>query len=798
MFQNYFKIAFRRLLRQYSYTSINIIGLSAGIASFLLIMLYIQYHLSFDRHIPEMKSWHRIVQVQYAEGVGEQHVAYNMGPLAEALLEDIPEIVEAVRVMDWGAQAVRAGDVYFSQNNVAWADPSVVKLFGINLLHGDPSTVLNEPGSVVLSEATATKMFGSADDAYGQSLEFRNESGFMVTGVMQDLPANSHFPLEMLVAYTSAEQSFSFLRSWGSNSMMLYVKLTPNSDPETIANKINELRSKYVGEYTDMVLPRFYLQAVRDIHLRSGHIKFQHNHQQGDYRIILVFITIAILTILIACINFINLAIARSVKRAREVGVRKVMGANKTDLVYQFLGESAIIAFFAMLLALILVEISLPLFNRILGISLSISFTQNPLFNIGLLVIWFIISLLSGIYPALIMSRFRAVDTLKGGKSNVAGLGGWLSRILVVFQFTVAIVLIFVVIVTNRQINFVLKKDLGYNVEHVTALYLIGGKAQQKAKLLKPAIQQIPGVKSVAAASFLNGVAGNQSSITVDDSATTRLMVRFGYVDEDFFPQMNMRFVAGRNFSTDYPNDKHESVILNEAAVKHLGWSEPIGKRFRPFFIDSISKRTVVGVISDYHYYSVHHKIEPAAWIVYPEGYFTLNIKHEMNQSESVIKSLEQLWNQHYPNTPFEYKHAGEFIRMQYQSDENTMKLLTLFTILSLIISGMGLYGLTALRVEQRTREIGIRKVLGASSLQMIVLIMKEFLIMIAIAGLLAVPLGYYFSGLLLSEFAYSVNIQLLDALLAILAALAMAMITILYHAGKAAAANPVESIKYE
>lgn len=798
MFQNYLKIALRRLLRQYSYTSINIIGLSAGIASFLLIMLYIQYHLSFDRHIPDIDNWYRVVQVQYAEGVGEQHVAYNMGPLSEALLEELPEITAAVRVMDWGAQAVRAGDVYFSQSNVAWVDPSVFQLFGIKLIHGNPSSALNEPGSVILSASTAVKMFGSAEKAFGQSIEFRNESGYMVTGIMQDLPANTHFPLNMLVAYTSAEKSFPFLRSWGSNSMMVYVKLTPDSNHENVAAKINDLRSKYVGEALDIAMPSFYLQAVGDIHLRSGHIKFQHNHQQGDYRIILIFITIAILIIFIACINFINLAIARSVKRAREVGVRKVLGANKANLVYQFLGESAIITFFALLLSLILVEISLPLFNRILEISLHISFIENPLFNVGLIFIWLIISVLSGIYPALFMSRFRAVDTLKGGKSSVTGLGGWLSRILVVFQFTIAIVLIFVVIVTNRQINFVLKKDLGYNVEQVTALYLVGGKAQQKAELLKPAIQQIPGVKSVAAASFLNGVAGNQSSITVDDSASTRLMVRFGYVDEDFFPLMNMRFVAGRNFSTDYPNDKHESVILNEAAVKHLGWSEPIGQRFMPFFIDSTSKRTVIGVISDYHYYSVHNKIEPAAWIVYPEGFFTLNIKYEPNKSEAVIKGLEELWSQYYSNTPFEYRHATEFIRLQYQADENTMKLLTLFTILSLIISGMGLYGLTALRVEQRTREIGIRKVLGASSLQMIVLIMKEFLVMIGIAGLLAVPLGYYFSGLLLSEFAYRVDIQLLDAFAALLAALVLAMFTILYHAGKAAATNPVESIKYE
>jgi putative ABC transport system permease protein len=428
---------------------------------------------------------------------------------------------------------------------------------------------------------------------------------------------------------------------------------------------------------------------------------------------------------------------------------------------------------------------------------LSVHLLRNPLFNIGVLVIWIVVSLLSGVYPAFFMSRYKAIEVLKGVGGQQARAKGWLGKSLVVFQFSIAIVLIFVVLVTNRQMDYVLNKNLGYNYENVLGVYLQGGHAQQKAELLRPKIRQLPGVEAVAAASFINGVAGNQSTITVDDTTQERVMVRFGYVDEDFFPLMDIQIVAGRNFSRDYPNDINESIILNQAAVAYLGWDDPIGKRFLPT-MDTINKRTVVGVINDYHYYSVHSRIEPAAYIIRPEQFGVLCVRYAGDSKEGIIEQIEEAWFALFPSTPFDTVVASERLERQYAGDRNILKVFMLFTLLSILISALGLYGLTALHVEQRTREIGIRKVLGGSVQQLMMLIFKEFLLLVIIAGFIAIPLGYYFSGLFLDQFAYTINIKWYYAIFSLLSAVAIAAFTIVFHAQRAAVINPVESLKYE
>ncbi len=797
MFRSYIKIAIRNLLKQWSYTVINVFGLMVGIAAFLLIALFIQYHLSFDNHIPEADQLFRVVQVQQAQGVGEQHVAVNMSPLSEAALSDIPEVIDAVRVMSWGSQNFRVGDQYYSQPNVAWTDPSVFRLFGIRLLAGDTASALREIRSVVLSETIALKFYGSIDDAMGQLIEFNNEEGYMITGVMEDQPRNSHMWMDVLVSYETALNSFPWLDSWGSNSMSVYVKLQQGVDYKLVSDKMTTMLDNYFDPETYFRPQVMYLQPVPKVHLFSNHIKFQVNFQMGNSRIVLVFIVVAMLIIIIACINFINLAIARSVKRAKEVGMRKVLGANRQNLIYQFLGESMLITLAAILLSLVLVELALPEFNRMLETELSVHLLRNPLFNIGVLVIWIVVSLLSGVYPAFFMSRYKAIEVLKGVGGQQARAKGWLGKTLVVFQFSIAIVLIFVVLVTNRQMDYVLNKNLGYNYENVLGVYLQGGHASQKAELLRPKIRQLPGVEAVAAASFINGVAGNQSTITVDDTAQERVMVRFGYVDEDFFPLMDIQFVAGRNFSRDYPNDINESIILNQAAVNYLGWDDPIGKRFLPT-MDTINNRTVVGVISDYHYYSVHSRIEPAAYIIRPQEYGVLCVRYSGDSKDGVIERLEEEWFALFPSTPFNTVVASERLERQYAGDRNTLKVFMMFTLLSILISALGLYGLTALHVEQRTREIGIRKVLGGSVQQLMMLIFKEFLLLVVVAGFIAIPLGYYFSKLFLDQFAYAINIQWYYAFFSLLSAILIAASTIIFHAQRAAVINPVESLKYE
>jgi len=482
MFRSYIKIAIRNLLKQWSYTIINVFGLMVGIAAFLLIALFIQYHLSFDKHIPEADRLFRVVQVQQAQGVGEQHVAVNMAPLSEAALNDIPEVTDAVRVMSWGSQNFRVGDQYYSQPNVAWTDPSVFRLFGIRLLEGDTASALSEIRTVVLSETTAVKFFGSIDDAMGQLVEYNNEEGYMVTGVMEDQPRTAHMWMDALISFETALNSFPWLDSWGSNSMSVYVKLQQGADYKLVSEKLTSMLDNFFEPETYFRPQVMYLQPVPKVHLFSNHIKFQVNYQMGNSRLVLVFMVVAVLIIVIACINFINLAIARSVKRAKEVGMRKVLGANRQNLIYQFLGESMLITLAAILLSLVLVELALPEFNRMLETELSAHFLQNPLFNTGLLVIWILVSLFSGVYPAFFMSRYKAIEVLKGAGGQQARAKGWLGKSLVVFQFSIAIVLIFVVLVTNRQMDYVLNKNLGYNYENVLGVYLQGGHASQKAE----------------------------------------------------------------------------------------------------------------------------------------------------------------------------------------------------------------------------------------------------------------------------------------------------------------------------
>ena len=798
MIRSYFLIAFRSLIKQFSYTAINVAGLSIGLASFLLILLFIRFHLGFDQHIPEIDQLYRVVQIQQAEGVGEQHVAVNMGPLAARMVADIPEITDAVRVMHWGTIPVKIGDTYFSQDNAVWTDESVFRLFGIRLLEGDTATALDELRSVVVSVSTAEKLFGKSSGVIGNVIEFNNESGYVITGIMEDQPREAHIWMDMLVSFSSAEVQHPWLREWGSNSMAVYVKLIPSASYKDVDVKINEQIKAFVKDNVFSQPPEMYLQPVEEIHLSSTHIKFQMNFRQGDYRTVIIFSIIALLIIAIASINFINLAIARSVKRAKEVGVRKVLGANRINLIYQFMGESVIITFLSILLALIFVEISLPEFNRVLDTELKMNLIREPSMFLTLILIWFLVSMFSGIYPALFMSRYQAVDVLKGSKGQRSAIGALLGKGLIVFQFSVTILLIFLVTVSYRQFNFMLNKDLGFNGDQVTGIYLQGGESDKKASLLKDVLLQHSQIKGVAAASYINGVAGNQSTIFLDDTSNTKVMVRFGYVDEDFFPLMEIPVVLGRNFSRDFPNDRYESVILNEAAVKFLGWDDPLGKRFKPFGIDTTNKRTVVGVISDYHYYSVHSKIEPAAYIILPDSYGVLSVKAQPNASKEVEQLIETTWRELFPTTPFETISVNTYIEKQYRNDRNSMQLYTLFSLLSILISTLGLYGLSSLRVEQRTKEIGIRKVLGGSTWQMLQLIGKEFIVLVFIAGIIAIPFGFIFSKQILSQFAYAINVSIFDALWAFLLAIIVAVITIVFHANRAASSNPVDALKYD
>jgi len=798
MFRNYLKIAFRVLFRQRTYALINITGLTIGIASFILILLYIQYESGFDKHIPDIDNLYRCVEIQHAQGVGDQHVAVTMGPLGKALVNDFPEITKQVRMMNWGRNSINYNGQQYNQDNVVYADPTVFELFNIRLIKGDTATALDDVRSIVVSEKVAEKIFGSVEEAIGKTVLFNGKEGYVVIGVMENQPLQAHFRIEMLISFITADKQFDWLKGWGSNSMATYVKVREGTDIAALEEKFPEFILKYVEPENESWVWQLYLQPVKDIHLKSGHIKFQvANFNQGNINMVYVFGIIALLIILVASINFINLAIARSVKRAKEVGMRKVLGANHWNLMYQFLGESFVITFISIALSLIIIEFLLPSYNRILGTNFRIDFLHNGLFNIGLIAILLVVSLLAGSYPAFYLSRFRPIRVLKSNMKSQKGGSGYLSKGLVTLQFVFSIGMLFSIGLVYSQFHFIMNKDLGLNYNRVISVPLYNHNSEEDVQRIRDSFQSVPGVADIAHVSFANGVSGSQSTLNIDDSANTRITCRIGYVDYNFFPMMDIPIVEGRNFSKDFALDEDEAVILNQAAVNFLGWEQPIGKVFQPI-MDTVHKRRVIGVIRDYHYYSLHSKIEPAAYMIRPSGSYSLAIKLNPGNEKETVKTLENKWAELFPGVPFEYEYATDYIKKMYRDEENTLTLFTFFTILSILISCLGLYGLTALMTERRTKEIGVRKVFGGSVGRILVLLVKDYLRLILVAAVIALPLGWYLMDNALENFAYRINIAWFYFLIPVIVVGIFAFLTTAYHAVRAANMNPVKAIRYE
>jgi len=797
MILNYIIISFRNLVAQKSYSLINIIGLSVGIAAFLLIFLHIQYELGFNKHITRSSQLYRCVEIQQAPGVGEQHVAVTMGPLGPAIEKDFPEIEKALRVLYWGSQHLEYDNHVYNQDFILFTEPAVFDLFEIKLLRGDTSTALKELNSIVISERVAKKIFGSVDKSIGEILKI-SDKPFNVTAVMENQPEQASFRVEALVPYEYMSSRYTWLEGWGNNSIDTYVRLKENTDIDQLTSKFPDFINNYTDNEESDYPWSLYLQSVEDIHLKSGHIKFQViNNQQGDITMVYAFIIIALLIILLACINFINISIAQSVKRSKEVGIRKVMGAEPMSLVRQFLGESAILTLISILFALLLVYILLPFFNDILSVDLKIDFINNWIFNIGLIGILVLVSLVAGMYPAFYLSRFNPMKVLKTGIDVKGSSSGLLTKALVIFQFVISIGMIFSISVIYDQFNYALNKDMGINYTNVLSVSLYTNNDAENVDFLKNKFLQNPNIIDVSFVSNVNGVAGSQSRIVVDDTTETNISVRWGFVDYNFFDMMDIPIIAGRNFNREFAFDDSSSVIINRAAVDYLKWKEPINKQFEPF-MDTVTNMRVIGVIEDYNYYSIHSKIEPAIYMINPERSNVLAVKIRGNNQKETLAYMEEIWDNHFPGFPFSYYMATDRQKSEYKDVESTFKIFSFFTILSLIISCLGLYGLTALVVERKNREIGIRKVFGGSVPQIVKTLIGSFLYLVIIAGAIATPITWYLMNSALDSFAYHISITWIYAFEAILLAVLIAAATIIYHAVKAAIANPIETLRYE
>lgn len=819
MFQNYLKIAFRNFLKQKSYAWINIVGLTIGITCCFLIVLFVADELSFDRHFENADQIYRVA-VSSKFGNQEMDEAVSSELLAGTLVQDYPEVLHSTRLQHTQNMLVRYKDKVFNETNFLWVDSTFFNVFPAKMLFGDPKTALEDHHTLVMTEATASKYFDNLADAIGEIVHFEDGTPYKITGIVKNLPKNSHFHYGMVCPLSSWE--WNRPGSWLYTYMYTYIVLQKDFPPEQLEAKFPDFIQKHVAapfqRNTQMTLDDFYksggkldfhLQPVTSIHLHS-HLS-RELEPNSDIKYVYIFSIIALFILLIACVNFMNLSTARSLSRSREVGMRKVLGSVKSQLIKQFIFESTLYAFIAVVLALFLVEFFLPGFNRITGKHLALNWFSHWAIIPGFLAATLLVGVLAGSYPAFFLASFKPIEVLKKASARGTSGNSFMRSALVVFQFTISIILFVGTFIVYEQLQFVQNKRLGFDKENIVIIkrgWAIGqnpdGTDQAPVgnksvfEVFKHELLQNPQIVSVAGVDNLPGKDyGDWIAKAEGASDEERLQFNFIQGDFNFAETMKFEFVEGRFFSPEIKSDTL-GIVVNESAAKLLGFEKPyVGKRMGfigapDFFLH------VIGVVKDFHYESLHHKIAPLV-IGYRDNSRTyIAVRIQPYDVVSTVAFLEKTWNKFIPYKPFEYFFFDQDYDKLYQAEQRTGTLFTLFSVLAIIIACLGLLGLASFTTEQRTKEIGIRKVLGASVSNIILKLSNEFIKWVVIANLIAWPIGWYVSQKWLQNFAYRIGVGFWIFILAGGTALVIALLTLSWQATKAATANPVEALRYE
>ncbi len=802
MLRNYLLTSLRNIRKHKGYSFINIAGLALGMACCILIIIFIMTEMSYD-------SFHaksdRIFRLGLDAALGERVLLMPISnnPTAPVLIKDYPEVENAVRIRPWNSRtSITYEGRQFFEEGIFWADRPFFEIFSFPLLKGDPQTALQTANAVVMTESAANKYFGM-QDPIGKVIKVNNQTDYSVTGVCADPPHNSHFSFSMLCSYETAyAQNRQQEGIWLNFNNYTYILLQPDSDPTQLAAKFPALIEQYMGRDLKAIggTMKYFLQPLESIHLHSN----LEGEIQGNGNILYVYIfaAIALFILLIACINFMNLATARSATRAREVSMRKVAGAYKGALVRQFLGETILYSVIALLFAIVLVVVSLPYFSAISGIEMKFRPELIQWLIPAFLGLVLFVGVAAGSYPALYLSSFEPASVLKG--SIKAGKASTRFRsILVVSQFIISIALIIGTSVILSQIRYMKKKELGFDKANLIVTEVRNRQLLQAVDSIKAQLKQVPGVEEVTFSSIVPGGDPNVSVFIPEGFAVDESQLMEQYqVDEDFFPTLGIEIVEGRNFSKEFSTDQEEAALINRAAAQRFGWDEPLGKTIRipgDFNADNQliwESRTVVGVIEDFHIASLHKAIMPQ--IVYYAPGRSLSLRLAPQNIATTVGVLKERWNAIDPSRPLDFYYLEDAFDAQYRAEEQLSDIFSSFTVFAIVIACLGLFGMASYTAEQRTKEIGIRKVLGASVPGVVALLSRDFVKLIIIANLVAWPVAYWAMHVWLKNFAYRTGIALWIFVLTGLAALGIALLTVSYQSIRAALSDPVRSLKYE
>ena len=797
MFKSYFKIAYRNILKSKIYSGINILGFAIGLAAFILIALYVQYEFSYDTYNATAQNIYRVVRDKpgSTETVKTSVTPAPLGPLMK---DEFPEIINAGRFTFSTNEVIRYGDKNFVEEKVFWSDSDIFSIFTFPFVKGDYKTALEDPHSIVLSESTAKKYFGN-ENPIGKTINFSDRFDCKVTGVFFDIPDNSHFKMNVVLPYkTFFQMIHRDITAWGGNFSYTYILLQDNTKPENLVAKLPAMLDTYVYEKYAPDIPAQYREKLQLQSLTSIHLHSERNQElelNGNYNSVLLLMSLAILFLLIACINYMNLSTAKSGQRGKEVGLRKVIGAQRAQLIRQFFGESMIMIFVAFVISIIIILLTLPTFNQFVDRSLTLSPSENPTLLYGLIILVLLVGLLAGGYPALMLSGFSPIAVLRGTFSR-SSKGKRLRNVLVLVQFSITIIFLIFTFVVSDQLSYILNKNVGYDKDQVVVLKIQDRNIIQNLDAIKDELHRNPGIIAASASYRLpNNIDEHQGAEWPGKDPNLEMMLYYNYTDENFVNLYDIKVIEGRNFSLEYPSDKDGVFLVNETAVKMAGWKNPVGQELLHY---SGKMGKIIGVMRDFNFLSLHRTIEPV-YLYYSNNIFDfLSIKISPTKIPKTLNYIENVIKKFSPALPFEYNFFDEEFAAAYATEQKMGALFGGFSVLAIIVACLGLFGLASFAAENRTKEIGIRKALGASVTGIFILLAKEFMKWVLLANIIAWPIAYYFMNGWLDDFAYKIQLGIGVFILSGVIALLIALLTVSKQALKAAQTNPINSLKYE